>query len=110
MSKISFKFFFHCLTVWLNIIRDGATPLLYAASGGALTTFKFLIKLGADLDKRDVYGDSLINRAAINFNAELLKFLLSLDDLDSDKVWETLVGELQFIQKYYYHFLQLKKC
>jgi len=74
---------------------DGATPLLYAASGGALTTFKFLIKLGADLDKRDVYGDSLINRAAINFNAELLKFLLSLDDLDSDKVWETLVEMLK---------------
>ena len=68
--------------------------MLYAASGGALTTLKFLIKCGANLSKQDIYGDSLITRAAINFNAELLKYLLSLDDLDSNKVWGTLVGEL----------------
>ena len=91
----------------LIIIRDGATPLLYAASGGALTTFKFLIKLGADLNKRDVHGDSLISRAAINFNAELLKFILSLDDLDSDKVWETLVGKLAFMKMYYHEIFVL---
>jgi len=80
---------------------DNATPLLVAASHGALITLKFLIGRGARVTARDVNDDGPVQRAALNFHADVIEYFVQLTeedanvaDVDTLHVWEKLVGEM----------------
>uniref|UniRef100_A0A8C3T4I8 Ankyrin and armadillo repeat containing n=1 Tax=Chelydra serpentina TaxID=8475 RepID=A0A8C3T4I8_CHESE len=71
-----------------------STPLLLAATSGALDTLQYLFSLGASWKKTDSEGNNIINLAVLYFHTEILKHLIQLDNPDLP-VWNTLVEMLQ---------------
>ncbi|XP_074858067.1 ankyrin and armadillo repeat-containing protein [Carettochelys insculpta] len=71
-----------------------STPLLLAATSGALDTLQYLFSLGASWKKSDSEGNNIINLAVLYFHTEILKHLIELDNPDLP-VWNTLVEMLQ---------------
>ncbi|XP_077175569.1 ankyrin and armadillo repeat-containing protein [Paroedura picta] len=70
-----------------------STPLLLAATSGALDTIQYLFSLNVNWLKKDSEGNNIIHLAALNFHTEVLKHLIELDNPDLP-VWTTLVGML----------------
>ncbi|KAJ6665216.1 hypothetical protein lerEdw1_004265 [Lerista edwardsae] len=70
-----------------------STPLLLAATSGALDTIQYLFSLGANWLKKDSEGNNLIHLAVLNFHTEVLKYLIELNNPDLP-VWKTLVGTI----------------
>uniref|UniRef100_A0A8D2IQQ6 Ankyrin and armadillo repeat containing n=1 Tax=Varanus komodoensis TaxID=61221 RepID=A0A8D2IQQ6_VARKO len=70
-----------------------STPLLLAATSGALDTIQYLFSLKADWLKKDGEGNNIIHLAVLNFHTEVLKYLIELHNPDLP-VWKTLVGML----------------
>nr|XP_056717208.1 ankyrin and armadillo repeat-containing protein [Euleptes europaea] len=70
-----------------------STPLLLAATSGALDTIQYLFSLGVNWLKKDSEGNNLIHLAVLNFHTEVLKHLIELNIADLP-VWTTLVGML----------------
>ncbi|KAH0621577.1 hypothetical protein JD844_023038 [Phrynosoma platyrhinos] len=70
-----------------------STPLLLAATSGALDTIRYLFSLEANWLKKDSEGNTIIHLAVLNFHTEVLKHLIELHNPDLP-VWKTLVGML----------------
>ncbi|XP_033006819.1 ankyrin and armadillo repeat-containing protein [Lacerta agilis] len=70
-----------------------STPLLLAATSGALDTIQYLFSLEANWLKKDSEGNNIIHLAVLNFHTEVLKHLIELHNPDLP-VWKTLVGML----------------
>ncbi|XP_015264330.1 PREDICTED: ankyrin and armadillo repeat-containing protein, partial [Gekko japonicus] len=74
-----------------------STPLLLAATSGALDTIQYLFTLLVNWLKKDSEGNNMIHLAVLNFHTEVLKHLIELD-LPDLPVWTTLVGMLDCIE------------
>uniref|UniRef100_H9GL06 Ankyrin and armadillo repeat containing n=1 Tax=Anolis carolinensis TaxID=28377 RepID=H9GL06_ANOCA len=70
-----------------------STPLLLAATSGALDTIRYLFSLGANWLKKDIEGNTIIHLAVMNFHTEVLKHLNELHNPDLP-VWKILVDML----------------
>ena len=70
----------------------GSTPLLLAASSGALTAMCCLINMGAYLLRKDEEGNNLIHLAALRFHTNILRFFIQWNH-PQVPVWTLLVGE-----------------
>ncbi|KAL8183744.1 UNVERIFIED_CONTAM: hypothetical protein K2H54_050551 [Gekko kuhli] len=74
-----------------------STPLLLAATSGALDTIQYLFTLRVDWLKKDSEGNNMIHLAVLNFHTEVLKYLIELAVPDLP-VWTTLVGMLDCVE------------
>ncbi|XP_077867464.1 LOW QUALITY PROTEIN: ankyrin and armadillo repeat-containing protein-like [Saccoglossus kowalevskii] len=72
----------------MNHLRQ--TPLLLAASSGALDCVKTLIHLGVIIKKRDMEGNNMVHLAALRFHTNVLEYFIEWDHPDV-QVWHTLV-------------------
>ncbi|KAK2489112.1 hypothetical protein MC885_009354, partial [Smutsia gigantea] len=70
------------------------TPLLLAATSGALDTIQYLFALGANWRKTDIKGNNIIHLSVLTFHTEVLKHLIELN-IPELPVWKTLVEMLQ---------------
>ena len=70
-----------------------STPLLLAASSGALSALKCLINLGAFVLRKDAEGNNIIHLAAMRFHTNVLEFFIRWNHPDV-KVWDIVVGKL----------------
>ena len=68
-----------------------STPLLLAASSGALSTLQCLIELGADVLRSDQLGNNVIHLAALRCHANVVEFFSAWQQPQVD-VWLLLVG------------------
>lgn len=71
-----------------------STPLLLAASSGALAAVKCLINLGAEIRIKDTEGNNMVTLAALRFHTNVLEFLIELESVDAP-VWKVLVEMLR---------------
>ena len=76
----------------------GSTPLLLAASSGALSALRCLLSLGAYILRVDEEGNNLIHLAALRFHTNILEYFIQWNHPDID-VWQILVGE-SFLKQY----------
>lgn len=74
------------------IFRNQCTPLLLAATSGALDTIQYLFSLGANWRKTDIKGNNIIHLSVLTFHTEVLKYIIELN-IPELPVWKTLVGE-----------------
>ncbi|XP_016070083.1 PREDICTED: ankyrin and armadillo repeat-containing protein [Miniopterus natalensis] len=74
--------------------ENQCTPLLLAATSGALDTIKYLFSLGADWRKTDIKGNNIIHLSVLTFHTEVLKHIIELN-IPELPVWKTLVEMLQ---------------
>ncbi|XP_038077595.1 ankyrin and armadillo repeat-containing protein-like isoform X2 [Patiria miniata] len=79
------------LETWDKLRR---TPLLLAASSGALESVKILIDLGANIRKTDMERNTMIHLAALRFHTNVLEFFIEWNHSDVP-VWQTLIGMLK---------------
>uniref|UniRef100_A0A2K5DGU3 Ankyrin and armadillo repeat containing n=1 Tax=Aotus nancymaae TaxID=37293 RepID=A0A2K5DGU3_AOTNA len=85
-----------CLLVILCflIFRNQCTPLLLAATSGALDTIQYLFSVGANWRKTDIKGNNIIHLSVLTFHTEVLKYIIKLN-IPELPVWKTLVEMLQ---------------
>jgi len=83
--------------MWYGV-RMKSTPLLLAASSGALSTLRALIELGADVLQCDQLGNNVIHLASLRCHANILEFFSACQQPLVD-VWLVLVGKSQ-LQRY----------
>nr|BAC26765.1 unnamed protein product [Mus musculus] len=74
--------------------ENQCTPLLLAATSGALDTIQYLFSLGANWRKTDTKGNNIIHLSVLAFHTEVLKYIIELN-IPELPVWETLVEMLQ---------------
>ncbi|XP_054977984.1 ankyrin and armadillo repeat-containing protein [Sorex araneus] len=74
--------------------ENQCTPLLLAATSGALDTIQYLFSLGANWRKTDNKGNNIIHLSVLTFHTEVLKYLITLN-IPELPVWKTLVEMLQ---------------
>eukprot|EP00070_Physeter_catodon_P028879 XP_028335773.1 ankyrin and armadillo repeat-containing protein isoform X7 [Physeter catodon] len=74
--------------------ENQCTPLLLAATSGALDTIQYLLSLGANWRKTDIKGNNIIHLAVLTFHTEVLKHVIELN-IPELPVWKTLVEMLQ---------------
>ena len=70
----------------------GSTPLLLAASSGALSALRCLLSLGAYILRVDEEGNNMVHLAAMRFHTNILEYFIEWNHPDI-QVWEILVGE-----------------
>ena len=71
-----------------------STPILLAASSGALDAVKCLIGLGAQYTCIDKEGNGAVHLAALHFHTNTLEYFISWNH-DEVPVWDLLVGMLK---------------
>nr|XP_023416905.1 ankyrin and armadillo repeat-containing protein [Cavia porcellus] len=74
--------------------ENQCTPLLLAATSGALDTIQYLFSLGANWRKTDTKGNNIIHLSVLTFHTEVLKYIIQLN-IPELPVWKTLVEMLQ---------------
>ncbi|XP_072817387.1 ankyrin and armadillo repeat-containing protein isoform X5 [Vicugna pacos] len=74
--------------------ENQCTPLLLAATSGALDTIQYLLSLGANWRKTDIKGNNIIHLSVLTFHTEVLKHIIELN-IPELPVWKTLVEMLQ---------------
>uniref|UniRef100_A0A452R6M3 Ankyrin and armadillo repeat containing n=1 Tax=Ursus americanus TaxID=9643 RepID=A0A452R6M3_URSAM len=74
--------------------ENQCTPLLLAATSGALDTIQYLFSLGANWRKTDIKGNNIIHLSVLTFHTEVLKHIIELN-IPELPVWRTLVEMLQ---------------
>ncbi|XP_027252631.1 ankyrin and armadillo repeat-containing protein isoform X3 [Cricetulus griseus] len=74
--------------------ENQCTPLLLAATSGALDTIQYLFSLGANWRKTDIKGNNIIHLSVLTFHTEVLKYIIELN-IPELPVWKTLVEMLQ---------------
>ncbi|XP_003801083.1 ankyrin and armadillo repeat-containing protein [Otolemur garnettii] len=74
--------------------ENQCTPLLLAATSGALDSIQYLFSLGADWRKTDTKGNNIIHLSVLTFHTEVLKYIIELN-IPELPVWKTLVEMLQ---------------
>ncbi|XP_063115501.1 ankyrin and armadillo repeat-containing protein isoform X2 [Cavia porcellus] len=73
--------------------ENQCTPLLLAATSGALDTIQYLFSLGANWRKTDTKGNNIIHLSVLTFHTEVLKYIIQLN-IPELPVWKTLVGTI----------------
>ena len=95
------------VTRFSSVFRNQCTPLLLAATSGALDSIQYLLSLGANWRKTDIKGNNIIHLSVLTFHTEVLKHIIELN-IPELPVWKTLVGEYGahtlFINKCSYHY------
>ena len=92
-TKTKFDILYVCSIIMCSLIfRNQCTPLLLAATSGALDTIKYLFSLGANWRKTDIKGNNIIHLSVLTFHTEVLKYIIELN-IPELPVWKTLVGE-----------------
>ena len=76
--------------------RTKSTPLLLAASSGALSTLQCLIELGANILQCDQLGNNVIHLAALRCHANILEFFSAWQQSQIN-VWNVLVGQSRLL-------------
>lgn len=71
-----------------------STPILLAASSGALDSVKCLIELGVQYTSTDKEGNGAIHLAVLHFHTNTLECFISWNN-DEVPVWDLLVGMLK---------------
>lgn len=71
-----------------------STPILLAASSGALDAVKYLIEQGVQYTSTDKEGNGAVHLAALHFHTNTLEYFISWDN-DDVPVWDLLVGMLK---------------
>ncbi|KAL9968183.1 hypothetical protein ACROYT_G026526 [Oculina patagonica] len=71
-----------------------STPILLAASSGALDAVKCLIELGAQYTSIDKEGNGAVHLAALHFHTNTLEYFISWNN-EEVPVWDLLVGMLK---------------
>ncbi|XP_064647682.1 ankyrin and armadillo repeat-containing protein-like isoform X2 [Lineus longissimus] len=71
-----------------------STPLLLAASSGALSAVKCLIELGAGITRKDDGGNNMVHLAALRFHTNVLEYFIKWNHPDVH-VWKLLVGMMR---------------
>nr|XP_024644409.1 ankyrin and armadillo repeat-containing protein isoform X6 [Macaca nemestrina] len=74
--------------------ENQCTPLLLAATSGALDTIQYLFSIGANWRKTDTKGNNIIHLSVLTFHTEVLKYIIKLN-IPELPVWKTLVEMLQ---------------
>ncbi|XP_063501702.1 ankyrin and armadillo repeat-containing protein isoform X3 [Symphalangus syndactylus] len=74
--------------------ENQCTPLLLAATSGALDTIQYLFSIGANWRKTDIKGNNIIHLSVLTFHTEVLKYIIKLN-IPELPVWKTLVEMLQ---------------
>ncbi|XP_054555904.1 ankyrin and armadillo repeat-containing protein isoform X5 [Talpa occidentalis] len=74
--------------------ENQCTPLLLAATSGALDTIQYLFSVGANWRKTDIKGNNIIHLSVLTFHTKVLKHIIELD-IPELPVWKTLVEMLQ---------------
>ncbi|XP_007949764.1 ankyrin and armadillo repeat-containing protein [Orycteropus afer afer] len=74
--------------------ENQCTPLLLAATSGALDTIQYLLSIGANWRKTDIKGNNIIHLSVLTFHTEVLKHIIELN-IPELPVWKTLVEMLQ---------------
>jgi len=82
----------HSDGMYCVVIRVKSTPLLLAASSGALSALQCLIELGADVLRSDQHGNNVVHLAALRCHANILEFFSGRPQPQVD-VWLILVGQ-----------------
>ncbi|KAK7009037.1 ankyrin and armadillo repeat-containing protein [Biomphalaria glabrata] len=70
-----------------------STPLLLAASSGALSAVKCLIDHGADIQARDTEGNNVVILATLRFHTSVLEYFIKINN-EAVPVWHILVEML----------------
>ncbi|XP_055872246.1 ankyrin and armadillo repeat-containing protein-like [Biomphalaria glabrata] len=70
-----------------------STPLLLAASSGALSAVKCLIDHGADIQARDTEGNNVVILATLRFHTSVLEYFIKINN-EAVPVWRILVEML----------------
>jgi len=91
--------------------NDGDTPLIKAVSGNynptsRLATIRLLVEKGADIHATDPSGRSVLIRAVVNGNAEIVSYLLNkgtkLESVDQEGktplMWASTKGNLEIVK------------
>ena len=95
------------ITRFSSIFSNQCTPLLLAATSGALDSIQYLLSLGANWRKTDIKGNNIIHLSVLTFHTEVLKHIIELN-IPELPVWKTLVGEYGahtfFINNCSYHY------
>eukprot|EP00074_Homo_sapiens_P084161 XP_016858907.1 ankyrin and armadillo repeat-containing protein isoform X21 [Homo sapiens] len=73
--------------------ENQCTPLLLAATSGALDTIQYLFSIGANWRKTDIKGNNIIHLSVLTFHTEVLKYIIKLN-IPELPVWKTLVGTI----------------
>nr|XP_024644407.1 ankyrin and armadillo repeat-containing protein isoform X4 [Macaca nemestrina] len=73
--------------------ENQCTPLLLAATSGALDTIQYLFSIGANWRKTDTKGNNIIHLSVLTFHTEVLKYIIKLN-IPELPVWKTLVGTI----------------
>uniref|UniRef100_A0A2C9LDX1 Uncharacterized protein n=1 Tax=Biomphalaria glabrata TaxID=6526 RepID=A0A2C9LDX1_BIOGL len=71
-----------------------STPLLLAASSGALSAVKCLIDHGADIQARDTEGNNVVILATLRFHTSVLEYFIKINN-EAVPVWRILVGMIR---------------
>lgn len=71
-----------------------STPVLLAASSGALDVLKCLIVLGAKYTSTTYHNNGVVHLAAFNFHTNILEYFIEWDNKDLP-VWDILVDMLK---------------
>lgn len=71
-----------------------STPILLAASSGALDAVKCLIEKGVQYTSIDKEGNGVVHLAALHFHTNTLEYFISWNNIDVP-VWDLLVGMLK---------------
>ncbi|KAG8515644.1 Ankyrin and armadillo repeat-containing protein, partial [Galemys pyrenaicus] len=74
--------------------ENQCTPLLLAATSGALDTIQYLFSVGANWRKTDTKGNNIIHLSVLTFHTKVLKHIIELN-IPELPVWKTLVEMLQ---------------
>ncbi|XP_076094844.1 ankyrin and armadillo repeat-containing protein-like isoform X1 [Mytilus galloprovincialis] len=71
-----------------------STPLLLAASSGALSAVKCLIQLGAEISRKDSEDNGIVHLAALRLHTNVLEYLIE-SNYENAPVWKILVSMLK---------------
>ena len=85
-----------------------STPLLLAASSGALGALKCLIDLGAYVLRKNDENNNVIHLGALRFHTNILEFFIQWDHPEVP-VWALLVGKY-FSLKYEVNLTFFSSC
>ena len=77
--------------------KDQATPLMFACwDGGRLDNMKTLIQYGADINARDINGETLLHLASRYTEQEIVEFLLKSNQISVNATNNTQATPLMF--------------
>lgn len=85
-------YFLYLFLYFFLFARLKSTPLLLAASSGALKALKCLTALGADIRRQDGQGNNIVVLASMRFHTNILEFLIEWNH-PHVPVWRILVGK-----------------